>query len=59
VIPIDRTDTPERLARIEQMIEKYRATKERQLLRRAIKLCRKTEAHQRLAEFEAPPERVH
>jgi hypothetical protein len=56
---IDRTDAAERLARIEQLIWEYRAKKRRQLLRRARKLWLAAEAHQRLARFEAPPERVN
>jgi hypothetical protein len=58
-MPIDRTDTAERLARIEQMIEEYRGAKERRLLQRAIKLWRKAEAYKQLVDLEAEPERVH
>jgi len=52
-------DSAERLARIELLIDKYRSVKHRRLVRRAMKLSRAAEAHQRLAKFEAPPERVH
>jgi cobalamin biosynthesis Mg chelatase CobN len=58
VIPPD-TDAATQLARIEQLIERYREQKRRLLLRRALKLWRKTEADQRLAILELPPERVH
>ena len=53
------TDAATQLARIEELIEQYRERKRRHLLRRALKLWRKTEADQRLAIFELPPERVH
>jgi hypothetical protein len=43
VIP-PNADAATRLARIEQLIEQYREEKRRQLLRRALKLWRKTEA---------------
>jgi hypothetical protein len=59
VKPIEPILTAEQRARIAQMIEGYRETKERRLLPRATDLWRKTEAHQRLVKFEAPPERVH
>jgi len=58
VIPPD-ADAATQLARIEQLIERYREQKRRLLLRRALKLWRKTEADQRLAILELPPERVH
>ena len=58
-MPTDRTDAHERLARIEQMIQEDRGTKQRQVLKRAIKLLRKAEVQQQLMDFEALPERVH
>ena len=58
-MPPDPTNTEERLARIEEMIEKYRAMKHRQFLQRAMKRWRRTEAHQHLAAFDAQPERIH
>jgi len=58
-MPIDQTDTKERLARIEQMIEDYRVAKEDRLLRRAIKVWRKAEVQKQLVELEAGPERIH
>jgi hypothetical protein len=58
VIPPD-ADAKTQPARIEQLIERYRKEKRRQVLRRALKLWRKTEADRRLAIFELPPERVH
>jgi hypothetical protein len=59
VRPIDHTDPAERNARIERMIEEFRAAKQRQLLQQAIKLWRETEAQQQLERFDAPPERIH
>ena len=59
VTAVDRIDAVERLARIEQMIEEYRARTERRLMQRAIKLWRKAEASEKLVELETQPERVH
>jgi hypothetical protein len=55
----DRTYTAERLARIEQTIEEYRAAARHRLLQRAIKLWRRAEADRRLVELDAQPERIH
>jgi hypothetical protein len=49
-------ETNERLARINLMIEEFRAAKERQILRR---LGRKVLAEQQREHREDPPERVH
>ncbi len=52
--------TEERLARIMRLIEKYRATKRRRLLERAMKAWRRAEADRRFADLlESPPERLH
>jgi hypothetical protein len=59
MIRLDRTDWPERRARIEQMFETYRAITLRRRLRRTIESRRQAEVHQRLARFEMPPERIH
>jgi hypothetical protein len=59
VKPIEPILTAKQRARIAQMIEAYREAKQRRLLQQATDLWRKTEAHQRLVELEAPPERVH
>jgi hypothetical protein len=59
VKPIEPILTAEQRARIAQMIEAYGVAKQQWLLQRATDLWRKTEAHQRLVKFEAPPERVH
>ena len=59
LIGLALTDDAERLTRIEQLIEQYRAAKQRRIVRRAIKLWRAIEADQRLAGFEAQPDRVH
>jgi hypothetical protein len=56
---IDGTNRAERLARIDRLIDEYRSAKHRRILRRAMKLWRVAEANERLAQFEAPPERVH
>ena len=56
---IDRSSTGERLARIENIIEEYRAVKQRRLLRLAMRLWRRAEARQRLVALERPLERVH
>jgi hypothetical protein len=58
VIPL-RADAATQLARIEQLIERYREEKRRHLLRCALKSWRKTEADERLAIVELPPECVH
>lgn len=59
VMAIDRSGTSDRLARIENVIEEYRALKQRRLLRLAVRLWRRAEARQRLAALETPLERVH
>jgi hypothetical protein len=59
VIPIDRTDRAAQVAHIDRWIEEYRAARRRQRLRRAIRLWRKAEVHQRLAPLEVRPARVH
>ena len=59
MMPIDHSDTGDRLERIERMIEHYRLAKNRLLERRAIALWRKLEAQQALVELEKPPERIH
>ncbi len=59
MMPIDLTDTDDRRARIERMIERYRLAKKRRLLRRAMTLWRQFEALQAFAELEKPLERVH
>jgi hypothetical protein len=59
MMAIDQSDPGERRARIENIIEEYRAVKQRKLLRLAIRRWRTTAARQRLDEFESRPERVH
>jgi hypothetical protein len=56
---IDRIEPADRRARIEQLIEEYRAARQRRLVQRAIELWRDTEARQQFVELEAPPQRVH
>jgi len=52
-------DAAAHLARIEQLIEQYREQKRVRLLRRALKLRRRTDADRRVAILELPPARVH
>lgn len=59
VIPKEPTQTEERRARIEQMIDEYRLARQRRLVQRATDLWRKTEVRQQLLKFEAPAQRVH
>jgi hypothetical protein len=56
---IHGSDRAARLTRIEQLIDEYRAAKQRRVVRRAMRLWRDAEARQRFAKFEEPPERVH
>ena len=56
---IDGTNRPERLARIERLIDEYQSVKRRRIVRRAMRLWRAAEADQQLAKFEAPPKRIH
>ena len=56
---IDRTGASELQAHIEQLIEEYRAAKQRRLLQRAMRTWRKTEARQQFVKVEKPPDRVH
>ena len=58
---IDRKKDDERQARIDAMIEKFRAAQQRRLVKRGIALWNRAEAAQRAREcVEAPPpETVH
>ena len=58
---IDRNDSEERQARLDKMIEEFRAAQKRRLLKVGIALWNRTEAAQRaLACVEpAPPDQVH
>ena len=56
---IDSSATRERLAQIDNIIERYRAVKQQRLLRLAMRLWRRAEAKQWLVTLEAPIERVH
>jgi hypothetical protein len=58
VMPIDRADTDERLARIERMIDEYRADQRHQLLRQMTKFRRLAEARRTHAAVKVPP-RAH
>jgi hypothetical protein len=59
MIPLDEADRFARAARIDRMIEHYRLAKQRRLVRQAMTLWRKIEAHQRFLSFEKPFERIH
>jgi len=58
---IDRNDSEERQARLDKMIEEFRAAQQRRLVKVGIALWNRTEAAQRaMACVEpAPPEQVH
>jgi hypothetical protein len=56
---IDRRESEQRRASIEQLIDDYRAARHRQLLERAIKLWRRAEAQQQLAQLDGQSEHVH
>lgn len=49
----------DRVALIDRMIEQYRHAKKRRLVREAMSLWRKIEAHQRFLDYEKPLDRVH
>lgn len=55
-MPVPPAETDERLARINLMIEEFRAAKERQIPRR---LARKVLAELQREHHEGAPERVH
>ena len=58
---IDRKKSDERQARIDAMIEEFRAAQQRRLVKRGIALWNRAEAAQRAMECVAdpPPETVH
>ena len=58
---IDRNDSDERQARLDAMIEEFRAAQQRQLVKRGIVLWNRAEAAQQaMACVEPPPpEKVH
>ena len=58
---IDRNDTEERQARLDAMIEEFRAAQQRRLVKAGIVLSNRTEAaRQAMACVEpAPPDKVH
>ena len=55
---IDRNDSDERQARLDAMIEEFRAAQQRQLVKRG-KLHRAESARQATACVETPPEKVN
>jgi hypothetical protein len=58
---IDRKKSDERQARIDAMIEEFRAAQQRRLVKRGIALWNRAEAAQRAMECvePPPPEKVH
>ena len=58
---IDRNDSEERQARLDKMIEEFRAAQQRRLVKAGIALWNHTEAaHQSMACVEpAPPDKIH
>jgi hypothetical protein len=58
---IDRNDSDERQARLDKMIEEFRAAQQRRLVKTGILLWNRTEAaHQAMTCLEpAPPDKVH
>jgi hypothetical protein len=60
-MPIDRNDSEERQARLDAMVEEFRAARQRRLVKQGIVLWNRAEAaHQAMACVEpAPPDKVH
>jgi hypothetical protein len=58
-MPLDPSVRMDRLVRIAQMVTHYGEAKHRRLLRRALKLWRRTEALQLTEKCESQPPRVH
>jgi DNA-binding transcriptional regulator YbjK len=58
-MPYDPAGARVRRERIDQMIEQYRLAKQRQLMRRAMRLWRQAETDHQLVRLDRPPERVH
>lgn len=55
VTPIDRTDTKDWLARVEQMVVEYRADQQRRFLQQVTKFRRLAEAIKTRLASEKPP----
>ena len=58
-MPRDPSVRMDRLARISQMVAHYGEAKHRRLLRIALKVWRRTEAHQLTEKYEPRPDRIH
>ena len=58
---IDRNDCDEREARLDALIEEFRAAQQRRLVKRGISLCKRAEAAQQAMTWvdPPPPEKVH
>ena len=54
----ERPDEPERVARIERMIEAYRVAKHRRLMRLAMKMWRQEATEQQLAKLDGPADLI-
>jgi hypothetical protein len=59
MIPLDDAAGVSRIARLDRLIEQYRFAKKRRLVREAMSLWRKIQAHQKLLDFEKSDDRVH
>jgi hypothetical protein len=57
----DRTDRDERQARLDEMVDEFRAAQQRRLVKRGILLWNRTEAAQQLLLWSElpPPGKVH
>ena len=56
---IDRNDRDERQARLDLMIEEFRAAQQRQLVKRGIALVERAEAARQACIAPPPPMKVH
>jgi hypothetical protein len=54
---VDRNNLDELQARIDALIEEFRAARQRQLVQRGIELWNRTEAEQRVTTWRQPPPR--
>jgi hypothetical protein len=58
-MPLNPCVRIDRLARISQMVDRYDEAKHRRLLRRALKLWRRSEARGLTEKYDSQPARVH
>ena len=55
----DLHDIDERQARIDAMVDEFRAARQRRMVKQGIALWNRTEAEQRAAQTEPPPSKVN